>query len=78
MVFLPPPYYLFSDRPVREFFPGWGPILPATRSLFSGFCAVFFGAGGRAFLQGFFRKNGCKLWWFDGQFVVVCVANVVS
>jgi hypothetical protein len=39
--------------------------------------ADFFGAGGLAFLQGFFAKTWCKLWCFDGQFVVLCVVNVV-
>jgi hypothetical protein len=27
-------------------------------------------AGGRAFLQGFLQKVGCRTWFFDGENVV--------
>jgi hypothetical protein len=38
----------------------------------------FFGCGGLAFLQGFLTKTGVKTWFFCGDFVVECVANVAN
>jgi hypothetical protein len=33
--------------------------------------------GGSAFLQGVLAKSACKMWFFDGVFVVNCGINVV-
>jgi hypothetical protein len=42
-----------------------------------GFVQIFFGRGGLAFFLGVLAKTGAKTWCFGGEFVVVCVVNMV-
>jgi hypothetical protein len=41
------------------------------------FLAIFFASGVFTFLLGFLGKMGGTTWCFDGEFVVLCVVNVV-
>jgi hypothetical protein len=38
---------------------------------------IFFGGGISVFLLGVLAKTGGRTWFFDGEFVVECVVNVV-
>jgi hypothetical protein len=40
--------------------------------------ADFSGAGEVAFLQGYLRKTVSQTWYFGGEFVVICMVNVVA
>jgi hypothetical protein len=41
------------------------------------FCADFLRRGGSVFLLGVLAKMGGRTWCFGGEFVVVCVVDVV-
>jgi hypothetical protein len=58
-----------------EFMPGFS---DASCCIVARFARIFFPAGGVGFLQGYLRKTGALVWCFGGEFVVICVVNVVT